>query len=1210
MKNIICSSFAVLNVLAVLAQPAEPKLVVPIGHTSGITSMDISPNGKFLLTGSKDKTAKLWDWSGHELYTLVGHANEVLAVAFSPKTTEDPEGGKFILTGSSDYTAILRDAYGTKIDSFELHKGPINAVAFSPDGKSFLTGSEDHTARIWTKSGVAPQIFQHSAGVNSVAFSPNGKFILTSCKDHTAVLWKRSGAAEVTFSNGHTAAVLCAVFSPSGDSILTSGADGTAILWNLKGEKIQTFQHSREVRSVAFSTAHGGKKIVTGSSDGTLKIWDLKGAEPQTIKAFVRPRMEGSPGMSGVMFSADGKLLVSSSEREPAAKIFRVDDGQLYQRLRGHTSAITYMALSPDGTVLLTSQADRTAKLWKVMSQEVESIRYAGKPVSVDFSPKTALDSVGGRYILIGSENKYVWMQDLQGNDINSFKQANQGIFSPDGKSILTGSQDGTTQVWDIASKKSVTIPHTEAIVTTLAYAPNGKSFAIGSNDGQVIYWDSVGASPVLFPKSTTSAIYSIAFSPEGQSLVFGGENGLTEIRDLSGKLIKAYPSSIRGGKSIRSVAFSPKSKEGKQAGRYVLRAAGDNAELWEVATNKIIPFSGHTSEVTSVIFSPNRENFMTGSKDGTVKIWNIASGAETATLIALDSIDWVVMHASGLFDASPGAMRLMYYLYGDEMLELKQLKTRFYEPYLFQKILGIKPGGLRPVDGLSDVKLYPEIGSWSITNDTLSVSLIPRSGGIGKVALFLDGQEVLADANPGHKTSFIVDLKPFEGFKSSRKSNIFNLILYNKGGYLQSTPYPLEEEDVRAKDPNAPATTARRSLNDASDKTLENIHLYALVIGTSKYSDEKLNLKYPEKDAEMFADALTKAGKELFKERTVVQLLTTANTDQKYWPRKKVIRDALQEISQKAGPEDILLIYFSGHGLTYKAPSSEESQFYYLTREISSDNLKDEVFLNTQAVAQDSLMDWVRQVKARKRVMIYDACNSGSVVDQMIGVKDLTSDQRKALERINERSGMSILTGSAADKSSYEASTFGHGLLTYSLLNGMIEVAAKNGGDVELGSLFDFVEKDVRQLAKKIGQEQSPEVLQSASYPIGQIKETTGIVLPNELNIILRTNLNTEGADILEVSKAFDTEFEKLAAKKKPNIVFWGDVSSFSGKSFFLGGNYQENGGKITGKANLYQSKVPIPLTSFTFECQKDQLSKEAKRIVADAEEFLFNLR
>jgi WD40 repeat protein len=116
--------------------------------------------------------------------------------------------------------------------------------------------------------------------------------------------------------------------------------------------------------------------------------------------------------------------------------------------------------------------------------------------------------------------------------------------------------------------------------------------------------------------------------------------------------------------------------------------------KLWDVGTGKQIrSFEGHTSPVQSVAFSRDGKTILSGSFDGTMKLWRADRDEQLATLIALDQDDWVVVTSEGLFESSPGAEKLIHYVLntperGYEVIPFDQLKSRYYEPSLLQKLL------------------------------------------------------------------------------------------------------------------------------------------------------------------------------------------------------------------------------------------------------------------------------------------------------------------------------------------------------------------------------------------------------------------------------------------------------------------------------------------------------------------------------------------
>ena len=122
----------------------ESLLITGVESMDFVASVCFSPDGRLVLTGSWDKTARLWDAAtGKELRRFVGHTHPVESVCFSPD-------GRQVLTGSTDKTARLWDAAtGKELRRFEGHTGWVNSVCFSPDGRQVLTGARDGTARLW-----------------------------------------------------------------------------------------------------------------------------------------------------------------------------------------------------------------------------------------------------------------------------------------------------------------------------------------------------------------------------------------------------------------------------------------------------------------------------------------------------------------------------------------------------------------------------------------------------------------------------------------------------------------------------------------------------------------------------------------------------------------------------------------------------------------------------------------------------------------------------------------------------------------------------------------------------------------------------------------------------------------------------------------------------------------------------------------------------
>ena len=244
------------------------------------------------------------------------HHSEVWALAFSPD-------GKAVLTGSGDNTARLWDAAtGQPIGSPMRHLGSVQCVAFSPDGKRVLTGSTDNTARLWdaaTAQPLSPSL-RHRGWVFAVAFSPDGKAVLTGSGDNTARLWDAATGRPLGPPLRHDGWVYKAAFSPDGRTVLTGSADKTARLWDVTGlpdesERVSAWlskattlglDHSDEVKLLDKSALDDARKRV--ASPGGLSLQ--------------RPRWLLDPILFGTEPAARARALIQRGRRNEAVAAF------------------------------------------------------------------------------------------------------------------------------------------------------------------------------------------------------------------------------------------------------------------------------------------------------------------------------------------------------------------------------------------------------------------------------------------------------------------------------------------------------------------------------------------------------------------------------------------------------------------------------------------------------------------------------------------------------------------------------------------------------------------------------------------------------------------------------------------------------------------------------------------------------------------------
>ena len=281
---------------------AHPKTLT--GHSDSVHSVAVSPDGKYLASGSDDKTVIIWDAnSGEKLKTLEGHYDYVSSVCWSPD-------GKYLASGAGDYTVIIWDAKNVKkLKTLEGHSDGVISVCWSPDGKYLVSGSYDETVIIWdASSGEKFKTLEgHSDSVISVCWSPDGKYLASGSWDKTVIIWDVNSGAKIKTLKGHSKWVNSVCWSPDGKYLASGSYDETVIIWDANsGQRLKTLEgHSLFVNSVSWSP--DGKYLASGSLDTTVVIWDAKsGQKLQTLEGH-------SADVNSVCWSPDGKYLASGS---------------------------------------------------------------------------------------------------------------------------------------------------------------------------------------------------------------------------------------------------------------------------------------------------------------------------------------------------------------------------------------------------------------------------------------------------------------------------------------------------------------------------------------------------------------------------------------------------------------------------------------------------------------------------------------------------------------------------------------------------------------------------------------------------------------------------------------------------------------------------------------------------------------------------------
>jgi WD40 repeat protein len=582
------------------------------------------------------------------LMTLEGHRSGVTAVAFSPD-------GSRLVSGSHDHTLRLWDARtGAAIgEPMKGHKGLVNAVAFSPDGTRIVSGSSDNTLRLWdaaTGAALCEPLEGHSSNVNAVAFSPDGSRLVSGSHDHTLRLWDaHTGAPLGKPLEGHEYQVLAVAFSPDGRR-LASGSHNTSTLRLWDAHTAAPLGEPLQYKGGLFGTVYAldfspdGRRLVSVHGE-TLRLWDADTGVP--LGEPLRGHGHGS-WVKAVAFSPDGSRIVSASSDKTLRLWDAATGAALGEPLRGHGDSVNAVAFSPDGTRIVSGSSDKTLRLWDAHAGAVPGAPLEGHEKEVNavaFSPD------GYHLVSVSNEPELRLWDTRTGMPLDEPLGDRQGYstavaFSPDGTRLVLGNGAITILDAHTGAQLGRRLEGHRAEVTALAFSPDGSRLVSGSRDHTVRLWDTHTWAELCAPLEHLRGgeeVLAVAFSPDGRRIASGSRERSLRLWDAATGAALMKPLERHRG-ALSAVAFSPD-------GRWIVSGSWDDTlRLWDAHTGATIgePLRGHGEGVTAVVFFPDGRWIASGSEDKTLRLWQACTGVEIARFESEASISCLALSRDG----------------------------------------------------------------------------------------------------------------------------------------------------------------------------------------------------------------------------------------------------------------------------------------------------------------------------------------------------------------------------------------------------------------------------------------------------------------------------------------------------------------------------------------------------------------------------------
>jgi len=1187
MKHLFLAGALTLLASTILAQ--KPQLIPPMSHAAYVRAAALSPDGKRLLTcaGYLDNTVLLWDAvDGSLLKIMEGHYHDIWDAEYAPD-------GKYMLTLETETWAVhVWDKDGRELRTLTYTNGStgvpdcIQNVCFSHDSKYILAGTCGGELVFFDLTGKLARRFKGgNASINEVAVSKKGAYV-ASCDDAGMIrVFKQDGTLLYELDGHGQSKVESIEFTPDEQFLISGGHDNMAVVWNLAdGSNVQQLgPHDTEVRTIAVSS-DGAIIATAGPNSPVVKLWDSNGDPLQDIQANYANEI--------LFFPGDTSILVAPLYK--AAQEFGLD-GELIYAYTNEASPVTsvgFSPFSPDSLFIVTAGEGRHLRIWDVVQGSADPLTI--DPAALPF--EGTMNGPAAFYpdepiLLAGHAGDSLFIYDLYTFDEYSFEKpagASTSALAWGGEYFATSDFTGGLQLWSATEEGELVVKWNQRVpsnyFTSIEFTPEGDGLLTALsrdwipsvaqlNEEREQPYNGEGFPATLYQVDNFKAVRTYGkisdqavISPDGHYVATneGEEHGLS-LFDFETAEEKFHLSLPRPGSKVFCLAFSSNS------GSIVVGCSDNVAREYDLTGKLLREYKGHYSAIRSVAFSPRGEYLITGSSDNTAKIWDTKTGKEIVSLMAVGSEDWLVITPEGLFDASPGAMEQLYFTVGMEVVPLEQLKSRYWDPYLLAKVMGFSKEERLKAPALTNVNLYPDIKA-RIENTNLIVELTSRgNGGLGKLSMFVNGKQLLEDANPGKKSNLTIDLKAYNDYYAGLDTSIIALQAVSEG-WLSSPLYQLKYAPPASGRGN---TSGNNTTNNPTGLNEDEPSLYAIVVGTSQYAGAEMKLTFPDVDAERFHAALQVAGKGLFNERVYLKLLSSTGAEPAALATKANIKTAFEAFEKQVQPQDVFMVFFSGHGKTLG--TAEKSKFHYLTKEIKAwTDLENPQLLTQNTISSDEIIGWLKKNKAAKQVLILDACNAATLGQQFGAAgKGMTSAQIRVADEMKNLTGTYILAGAAGDKESFEAPRYGQGLLTYSLLDGMRGEVRGADNKVDILKLINYACSKVPKLAGSIGKTQEPEMFlpknAKGGFFIGIVTSPEQIMLPKAMPVFIRNNIfdpNT-GNDDLGVTKVLkETLWDKMSSK----MVYY-DIDEYP-DAYSIKGPYKVEGEVVKVTVNLYQNK------------------------------------
>jgi WD40 repeat protein/uncharacterized caspase-like protein len=1055
----------------------------------GVTYMGFSADGRKLVTISD--AIRVWDTSNwHEATTVeMSGINAGGLTGIGGGVALSPDGNQLARV-DTDHIKYVDLVSGKELRSIALPDQELQNVelCFTPDGRLLVAGTHDKKLKVWDLGSKSERLqAPTTVEFGSIRFSADGRLVAI-CENYVIKMWEVATGRQLPALNVPNTGVFIETggvfvgFSNNGKRLASGGFGTQTYVWDTESSKQVQQMRGRTNMAYAVAFSADGTQLTSG---GRTR-WDLRTGQGRRLSSVPSDKLFGMP-------SPDGKRVAMFAPNLNTITVIDTSNGRTLQTLTrtnasggvekvhfsadGNLLAVSYMA--SQGTQMIGRMPSSDLKIWDVKSgREVQNLSLSAPPAEVGFSSDSrvlATVATQGEISLwdVASGSRLRTLTSAPGQSANPFP--NVGAMPTPGN-IRRGSVPNMPNMPNMADLTAMmnnmlgtmTAGTMGRSVTSVSFSPDGKVLARGGVESK----SNLDMASLMAGATGNQKRSKNQKPTDPQDLLKNVKveaNGQIVLWDLStGQQIGA----IKGhGKGVTDVVFSHDSK-------MIASAATDNTiKLWDAATQRELrTLTGHISNIESMDFSPDGKLLASASDDGSTFLWDPATGEHLLTLISLDDGgEWMVVTPEGLFDGTPQSWNQILWRYNQDTFNVAPVEW-FFNEFYYPALLADVFAGKRPhvAQDISRKDRRQPIVKLSLGGNATTDNIASRT-----VKIKID----IADAAPDHEHSQGTgarDLRLFrngslikvwhgDALKGQSTASLEEEVTVIAGAN-RFTAYAFNHDNVKSKDANLLLTGA--------DSLKRSGTAWVIAVGVNEYTNAQYNLKYAVADAQSFAEELARQQSQVgrFGRVEVIPLLNEQATKANILAALRRLAGAPEPPTLKAGPldrlkraepEDAVIIYFAGHG------TAQSQRFYLIPHDLGyagDRGALDESGLKailSHSISDLELEDSVEGLAAGTLLMVIDACNSGQALEAE--EKRRGPMNSKGLAQLAYEKGMYILTAAQSYQAALEAAQFGHGLLTYALVEeGLKTPVADNepkDGVVSAREWLDFATERVPQM-------------------------------------------------------------------------------------------------------------------------------------------------